>query len=294
MYLNDQRQEILENTSPLFDLTVNETATRNHSVPHSHIQPHWHHEMEVFLLLEGSVQINAGEKIFTLSKGEGCFINSEVLHSFRFGEEPGLFRSFLFDPGIVAGAPGSLFDTAYVRPLLKKGPAFLHFHPEGEDADFFQAFHDVFRLCRDEPVGYELAVRWALSQIVLLSKQKGNVFPSQKVTAAQEARVKDMLRWIDGHLGEQITVEDIARQGNICVRACQKVFKRYLHCSPTEYLQRRRIYTAAERLSLTDAPITTIALDCGFSSPSYFSKRFKAETGSTPVDYRAAVNNYGI
>lgn len=44
---------------------------------------------------------------------------------------------------------------------------------------------------------------------------------------------------------------------------------------------------AAEQLSSTGRPITDIALNCGFSNPSYFSRQFKEFMGSTPGEYRA-------
>ena len=93
---------------------------------------------------------------------------------------------------------------------------------------------------------------------------------------------------MEEHLQDTLTVEDIARQGNICVRACQKAFQKYLHSSPIEYLQCRRIFAAARKLSATDEPITDIASEYGFSSPSYFSKRFKEEFGCSPKRYRRA------
>lgn len=40
-------------------------------------------------------------------------------------------------------------------------------------------------------------------------------------------------------------------------------------------------------LAVTDYPITDIALNCGFSNPSYFSRQFEEFMGSTPGEYRA-------
>lgn len=290
MQLDGQGREVLENSSRHFDLTMLDSTRESGMIRSPVIAPHWHRQLEVFFLPKGIVQVGVGDKTWQLKAGEGCLINSGALHSFTYLEGPTQYRSFLFDPGIVAGAPGSVFDTDYVRPFVEEGPAFLPFTPAGDSA-FFDAFRETFRLCHEESPGYELAVRWALSRILFLAKQKGGVLPPRKVTDEQETRVKAMLRWMEEHLSEPITVYDIARCGNICARTCQKAFQRYLHCSPTEYLQRRRISAAAQRLSFTDDPITAIALDCGFSSPSYFTKCFKAEMGCSPREYRGAVGS---
>ena len=102
--------------------------------------------------------------------------------------------------------------------------------------------------------------------------------------------MKQMLAYIDANSSRPLSVKDIAAQANICPRECQRIFRRYLHCAPMAYVQRRRIFAAAEQLASTSRPVTDIALNCGFSSPSYFSKQFKALVGSTPLRYRAAAH----
>ena len=100
-----------------------------------------------------------------------------------------------------------------------------------------------------------------------------------------------MLEWIDQNLQTTVTLRKIAASANICSRECQRVFQRYVHYSPMEYLRLKRILMAAELLSTTDSPVIDIALECGFSSSSYFSKQFKLLTGSTPTEYRKAVHD---
>ena len=105
---------------------------------------------------------------------------------------------------------------------------------------------------------------------------------------SQDERLKKMLTWMHRNLDKTISVSEIANTANICLRECQRIFQQYLHYSPIEYLQRIRIFHAAKLLTDSDAPITEIALNCGFSNPSYFSKQFKTIMGSRPREYRAA------
>lgn len=289
--LDDRGQELTEDIPHFFDLIINDVTGPNRGFHTACTPSHWHREMEAFWLLSGTARMTVDGASFDVKAGDGFFINSEALHSLFYSKSGVEYRSFLFDPGIVAGAPGSVFDSVYVRPLLEEGPAVLRFSQTEEDAAFFEAFGQVFTLCEDEPPAYEFAVREALSRLVLAAWQKGRMPLSRQATVEQEKRVKLVLRWMEAHLREPITLGDISREVNLCPRACQKAFQKYLHCSPMEYLQRRRIFSAAQRLSLTDDPITDIALDCGFSSSSYFSKQFKAQTGSTPKAYRAAVQS---
>lgn len=108
------------------------------------------------------------------------------------------------------------------------------------------------------------------------------------MSAISETRLKQMLAWIDQHMEEPITVKHIADAANVCPRECQRMFRRYLHSSPVEYVLRRRIFFAANLLTTTDHSVTDIALACGFSSPAYFTKKFHEIAGAAPLAYRKA------
>lgn len=255
------------------------------------IPTHWHRELEVFVLLTGAVEIAAAGRSVRLHAGEGCFLNAEVIHTFTcLVPELCLYRSFVFDAAIVSGMPGSVFDTKYIRPLTEHGPALVCVSP-AEDAPYFEGFSRAFSACESENPGYEFSMRAALSDILLYLIQKTGIDPSRRpIPSLSEQRLKQMLAWIDANLSRPVTVGQIAASANICTRECQRIFRRYLRASPTEYLLRRKIFAAAELLAATGRSMTEIALDCGFDSPSYFSKQFRRIVGSTPTEYRRAVS----
>ena len=175
-----------------------------------------------------------------------------------------------------------------MRPLLENGPSFFVFHNTSEDAPYFQEFDCAYHACISENYGYEFQVRNALSNILLFVLSKMSVDSSPSISPVQDERLKKMLTWMHRNLDKTISVSEIADTANICPRECQRIFQQYLHYSPIEYLQRIRIFHAAKLLTDSDAPITEIALNCGFSNPSYFSKQFKTIMGSRPREYRAA------
>lgn len=288
IHTDKNRKELLERNVQLFNLNAN-YGDIHHYIADC-IPSHWHRELELFLLLEGSILLRIEDRVYQVNAGEGGFINTGVLHTFTADSpSPCIFRSFVFDSGIVGGMPGSVFDAVYVRPLLESGPSFLKFQKTSENKPYFQQFGQAFTACEEEQPGYEFKIRAALSEILLFIREKSQVLPPRKMPDIQETRIKQMLEYIDTNIGRAMTVKDIADTVNVCPRECQRIFSRYLHYSPMAYVQRRRIFAAARLLSETDAPLTEIALSCGFQSPSYFSKQFKQLTGNTPREYRAAV-----
>ena len=71
----------------------------------------------------------------------------------------------------------------------------------------------------------------------------------------------------------------------MCRSSCCKLFREYLHKSPVTYLTEYRIRRSMELLD-SSAPITEIAMNCGFSGASYFAETFRRVAGCTPGEYR--------
>lgn len=287
------RQEFPEQGKYLFDLVANNGDI--HKFITGNIPPHWHNELEIFILLEGIVRIGIGDTFYDVHAGEGCFINAGVLHSFAgLVPSPCLYRSFVFDPSIISGAPGSVFDIRYIRPLLEEGAAFIKIpkkpEPGSADANFFQAFDRAFSACADELPGYEFRVRSSLSEMLLVILEKSRSLSATQLPEIQELRLKQMLAWIDTNLEKNISVKDIAAVASICARECQRIFHRYLNNTPMAYVRQKRLLLAASQLALTDTPVTDIAMNCGFASPSYFTRQFRLLTGTTPTRYRADIH----
>ncbi len=287
LYTDKQGKEVREDSTVLFELSANDADT--HQYVANCVPPHWHDELEIFWLMEGRVRVGIGEETHELQAGEGCLINAGVLHSVTGAvQEACRFRSFVFDASIVSGMPGGVFDVKYIRPLIEKGPTFLRLDLAGADTACLRAFQCAFDACEKEEPGFEFRVREALTEILLNVLKKCRLEPTRARPDAGEKRLKQMLTWMDAHIDQPATLGEIAASANVCPRECQRIFRRYLHASPIEYMQRRRIFTAAQLLATTDRAVTEIALDCGFASPSYFTKQFRKMVGAAPMEYRKA------
>jgi AraC family transcriptional regulator len=70
-----------------------------------------------------------------------------------------------------------------------------------------------------------------------------------------------------------------------------KMFRRYCHCTVSEYILRLRLQYAAAELSRTDKTLSEIALAAGFYDQSHLTHAFKLQYGLTPSAYRAATQS---
>ena len=95
-----------------------------------------------------------------------------------------------------------------------------------------------------------------------------------------------MLGYIDEHLEDEITIENIARSAVISVSECLRCFKTTIGVTPIQYVRQVRIQKAVDLLLNTRLTITDVAMRCGFQEMSYFSKIFRQTHGVTPREFR--------
>lgn len=253
---------------------------------------HWHDELEVGIVTEGEVLVAAGDLKYILTRGDGFFINSGVLHgAWNKGASPCRLHSLVFHPRLVGGSMDSIFWQRYLLPLLEN-QAFRGFFIRADsrtEAASLEFIETAWQACADEPPGYEFLVRNALSGLIFHMGRHlpaVSALPSGKAVR-NETRIKLMLTYIKEHFSEELSIEDIAASAAISPSECLRCFKATINITPIQYVKQFRIQKAAELLLSTDRKITDIGSLCGFQEMSYFAKSFRELKGMTPTEYRA-------
>lgn len=95
-----------------------------------------------------------------------------------------------------------------------------------------------------------------------------------------------------------LKIAEICVHAGISERSLRRHLKAETGITWEVYRQRSRLLQAISLLSDSDEPISEIARQCGFDSPSAFAKVFRDTMGEAPREYRqrtrdAAVNNNG-
>jgi AraC-like DNA-binding protein/quercetin dioxygenase-like cupin family protein len=87
-------------------------------------------------------------------------------------------------------------------------------------------------------------------------------------------------------LGQALRLEDLAALAHVSVRHFEREFKRVYNMTPVRFINQLRLHEACERLQDPDRDVTDVAVELGYSSVSFFSKKFKTAIGQTPSEYR--------
>ena len=98
--------------------------------------------------------------------------------------------------------------------------------------------------------------------------------------------INNAIEYMENHLTENITLNDIAESVYISAFHFQRAFSMMTGVTPTEYLRNRRLSQAGAELANGDESVINIALKYGYDSPESFTKAFSRFHGFTPTQVK--------
>lgn len=252
---------------------------------------HWHDELEAVVVAQGEVLVAAGGARFTVPGG-GFFINTRVLHNVWDHSGQGFrLHSVVFHPRLVGGSLDSVFWQDYLLPLMSpQAPGYVRLDPAVPwNREALAAVEAAWHSAARELPGFQFQIRSALSQLVfqLVSHLPAEPRTPSEKALRDEARVKDMMRFIQAHYARELTTAQIAASASISESECLRCFRATIGATPIQYLRQFRVQKAVELLAGTTLKVGDIGARCGFQEMSYFSKTFRELKGCTPSLYRA-------
>jgi transcriptional regulator GlxA family with amidase domain len=103
---------------------------------------------------------------------------------------------------------------------------------------------------------------------------------------ARHPKLVGIIEQMEQNLEEPLSPSILAKQAGLSTRQLERLFRRYLDRSPKRYYLELRLKKARSLLLQTNMSVINVALACGFSSPSHFSKCYRAFYGRTPYRER--------
>lgn len=135
---------------------------------------------------------------------------------------------------------------------------------------------------------------WDLANIILIELQQGVPRAGSDVMngvvldgkTSRMTAISQAYRLIDEQRERRITTGELADELRLSQRQMRRLFLREIGLRPSQFILATKLSQARKRILSSTDPISSIAYDAGFSSPSYFSQCYRRIYGETPSNDR--------
>lgn len=251
---------------------------------------HWHEEMEIIYVEKGCVSIFVRNTEYLVREGEFVLIHPQTIHSIRQHEKDrGFYHNILFRFSMLESGVDDLCRKKYLEPIYQRRllmPEYIQL-PHPLNAKISPMIRKLLTYQKDRQLGDELLIKAMLLEVLYHIISYCEV--SDKERAYEDIifeKLKMSLNYVEENYAENITAETMAAVSNYSVSHFSKLFKQMTGESLTQYLKNYRLEIAANRLRNEPTKVSEIALSCGFSNLSYFSRAFYQKYHMTPSEYR--------
>lgn len=248
---------------------------------------HWHEDVELMTVLTGSMAYNVNGTIVEVHPGDTIFINSKQLHySMDLNNEYCTYIITIIHPKILVSAPE--VESEYVLPVTAD-PDIPYILWHSEDNDTSEVTGIIRAINASHGNQFEITRQFFNLWHYILQAAETSIKKQPPLYFRHVESLKDMIGFIKNNYHDHISLESIARVGNMSKSGCNNLFKKYTGHTPNDYLIRYRLEKAMELLSTTDEPVGNISGMCGFASSGYMTEQFVRCYGFTPRDFRNSI-----
>jgi AraC family transcriptional regulator, transcriptional activator FtrA len=136
--------------------------------------------------------------------------------------------------------------------------------------------------------GTEIATQLARQLVVAPQREGGQ---AQYINAPMpdldsSSLFADTVAWLQEHLNEPVTVEELAARSAMSPRTFARRFLSSTGTTPYQWLLRQRIQFAQRLLEMTDLSVDSVADASGFSTAANLRKHFSRIVHTSPQSYR--------
>ena len=262
--------------------------TKRTTATHWELVWHAHPELELTWIEAGAGMRHVGDHVAPFSSGDLVLLGPHLPHTWTSEPVPGrraVATVVQFPPALVAGLEGRALQA-----LVQRAARGLEI--TGATADVVRA--ELAALTAAPPglerLGRLLAVlgliaRAPASEIHPLAADA----PLAPTAASPRAsgRWAAVLRDLHTGAGDTLPLAALAARHGLSPSSFARGFRRHFQITCGAYLARLRLAQVARELAAGDRPIAALAFTAGFGTLSAFNRRFRAEYGMTPREFRA-------
>ena len=265
--------------------------TTKHYFP---VRSHWHHYMEIILMVEGTALIESDEKKYLLHPGDMAALPPKSIHAIY--NAPNMRNDLLyyvikFDLNRYRENIGYVPQnkSAVLQAMDHPEVSFYFSSQELSDFPVMEFFSGCAREASSKHYGYYMILYSYLNCILvnMLRVWRARGFtPSYEVSAPSGSSIETITEYIDAHSDQPLKVEQLAIRCHMSYSFFAKQFRQIYGRSCKEYIEYIRVIKTEDMLLFTDYDMTYISEAAVFSDCIHMIKTFRKYKNTTPKQFR--------
>ena len=252
--------------------------------------PHWHEEIEIIYILEGSVKAGLNSRTYDLVQGDIFLIGSGDVHYFFPVKGRGKRIVIQFSLSMFDSVSGNVNESKNIKSLFAKAKKVSCEWDENSKADFNRLIKEIINEDKNKNEGYMFSIKAKIYDIIVLLMR---CIPKEAEADFQNDKHKENLKrlektidYVNDNYADSLSLKNASEAAGFSEYYFTRFFKKYTGISFHKYLSNFRISQAEWLLSNSDDSITQIAYKTGFASIKTFNKVFKYTKGCSPTEYK--------
>lgn len=246
-------------------------------------EKHWHTSIEIFAVMEGSLDFFINKEEYPLKAGEQIIINSNEIHSIHAVEK---------NKTVVLQIPLKQFENYFTAQR------YIRFRGQEElvDKKLTSLVRKLYHVYSERKIGYEFRTISIFYEIMYILVKDYRVTETREKDIRHSRRLDALSKittYMREHYREELKLSDVAATFGYSDAYLSRMFQKYAKINYKTYLQDIRMAYAYRDLLNTDHTISQIALDNGFCSSRGFSGEFQKRYGVLPSEMRKQINEKG-
>lgn len=238
--------------------------------------PHIHNCYEMYVNVTGEVSFLVNDRLYPLRRGDVVLCKPNAVHHCVYNKSC-LTEFFV----LWVDAPDSkLFSFAEAEDFSPH----LSFDDKTRDK-IVTLLYKFNSAVKTEASDFPLKQTALLLQFLSILNDKASLIIDDKSSEVLPDEFQNLLKEFNERFLEFRTVDEFSERFFISPSTLTRWFRKYLHLSPKEYLEAKKLSHAKELLK-NGKSVTEAGLETGFFDTSHFIAVFKKKFGETPFTFK--------
>jgi len=243
---------------------------------------HYHDFYKILIFISGNAEYSVEGRTYNLRPFDIILINAGEVH------KPIVNGNETYERIIFYISPEFLQKQSAEECNLEQLFDGIHGHVLRLKEHRYQKVFDLAKLLEEElnkdSYGKNIMANSLLLQLLVRLgryRERGQLMPAERPKVS-DVRITRLLSFIENHLSEELSVEDLAESVFMSRYHMMRLFKKETGQSVYDYLTERRLFFARE-LIRQGVPATESCFQAGFGSYSSFTRAYGKRFGTTPT-----------